>query len=180
MKLLFDFLPILLFFIAYKISGIYIATGVAILVSCLQVAFFWHKYRRIEKMHLVTLALIIILGGATLLLHNTLFIKLKPTIINWLFALAFLASQFIGEKPLIQRMLANNVVLSDTIWRRLNLSWIIFFLVMGLANLYVMYNYDENTWVNFKLFGMLGLTVVFVFLQAIFLARHIEEKTAND
>jgi intracellular septation protein len=176
MKLLFDFLPILLFFIAYKINGIYVATAVAVIVSCLQVGFCWYKYRRIEHLHLITLLLIIILGGATLFLHNDLFIKWKPTIINWLFAVAFIGSQFIGDKPIIQRMLDSNVSLAPSIWKRLNISWTLFFLAMGIANLYVIYHFDTDTWVNFKLFGMLGLTVIFVLLQAIYLARHIEEK----
>jgi len=176
MKLLFDFLPILLFFIAYKISGIYVATAVAIIVSCVQVGFCWYKFRRLEYLHLITLLLIIVLGGATLFLHNDLFIKWKPTIINWLFALAFIGSQFIGHKPIIQRMLDGNVSLTPKIWQRLNLSWTLFFLAMGIVNLYVVYHYDTDTWVNFKLFGMLGLTVLFVLVQALYLARHIEEK----
>jgi len=176
MKLLFDFLPILLFFIAYKIKGIAVATTVAIVVSCLQVAFSWYKFRKIERLHLITLILIVVLGGATLFLHNPLFFQWKPTIVNWLFAVTFLGSQFVGDKPVIQRMLETNVKLPDYIWRRLNFSWSMFFLIMGIANLYVVYHYDEDTWVNFKLFGMLGLTVIFVLLQAIYLARHIEDK----
>lgn len=176
MKLLFDFLPILLFFIAYKIGGIYVATAIAIIVSCVQVGFCWYKFRRIERLHLITLLLIVVLGGATLFLHNTLFFQWKPTIVNWLFAITFLGSQFIGHKPVIQRMLEGNVSLPAYIWRRLNISWAIFFLMMGIANLYVVYHYDEDTWVNFKLFGMLGLTVLFVLVQALYLARHIEEK----
>lgn len=176
MKLLFDFLPILLFFIAYKISGIYVATAVAIIVSCVQVGFCWYKFRRIEHLLLITLLLIVVLGGATLFLHNTLFFQWKPTIVNWLFAITFLGSQFIGHKPVIQRMLEKNVNLPTSIWRRLNISWALFFLIMGIANLYVVYHYDQDTWVNFKLFGMLGLTVLFVLVQAIYLARHIEEK----
>lgn len=176
MKLLFDFLPILLFFITYKIKGIYFATAVAIIIACLQVAYSWFKFKRIEKMHLVTLLLIVVLGGATLLLHNELFIKWKPTIINWLFSLSFLGSQIIGSKPLIQRMLANNVNLPNKIWKRLNLSWASFFFIMGVTNLYVVYHYSTDAWVNFKLFGILGLTVIFVLIQAVYLAKHIEER----
>lgn len=174
MKLLADFFPIILFFIAYKFYGIYVATGVAIGASTIQVAVFWVKNRRVETMHIITLVLILVLGGATLFLHNEMFIKWKPTAINWIFALVFMGSQFIGSKPLIKKMMEKNVSLPDVIWSRLNLSWVIFFALMGLANLYVIYNFDTNTWVNFKLFGVLGLTVVFVLIQAMYLTRHID------
>jgi intracellular septation protein len=174
MKMLFDFLPILLFFIAYKLYGIYVATAVAIVASIAQVSLHWLKHRRVELMPIITLVLIIILGGATLLLHNELFIKWKPTAIDWAFALVFLISQIIGAKPLTQRMLEKNIQLPRPIWLRLNLSWIIFFSVMGLANLYVAYHFDTNTWVNFKLFGMLGLTLLFVIFQALYMARYVD------
>ncbi|GAB4391218.1 MAG: septation protein A [Gammaproteobacteria bacterium] len=177
MKLLFDFLPIVLFFITFKLYGIYIATSTAIIISVLQVGIFWLKNRRFENMHLITLAIITLLGGATLFFHNELFIKWKPTTINWILALAFLSSQYIGSKPLIQRLMDSNVNLPTTIWLRINTSWVIFFLLMGTANLYVAYNFDTNTWVNFKLFGVLGLTLVFVVIQAIYLTRHMSESS---
>jgi len=174
MKLLFDFLPILLFFIAYKISGIYVATAVIIVASAAQVGLFWLKHHRVEKMHLVTLVLVVILGGATILLHNPLFIYWKPTIVNWLFALVFLGSQFIGQKNLLQRMLEGQItVTSQHVWLRLNIAWVAFFIAMGAVNLYVAFNFEENTWVNFKLFGMMGLTIVFVIAQSLYLARYI-------
>ncbi len=175
MKLLFDFFPIVLFFIAYKYSGIYAATAVAIAATVVQVAYVWLKHRKVEKMHLVTLALIVVFGGATLLLKDEMFIKWKPTVLNWLFGLAFIGSQFIGEKTLVERMMGANVQLKINIWGRLNLSWAIFFFAVGFINLYVVYNFDTDTWVNFKLFGILGLTFAFVIAQALFLARYIEE-----
>jgi intracellular septation protein len=175
MKMLFDFFPILLFFAAYKLKGIYVATAVAIVVTLLQVGYLWWRHRRVEPMHLVTLGMIVIFGGATLYLHDEQFIKWKPTVINWLFGLAFLASQFVGDKPLIQRMMAASIALPQPVWYRLNLSWALFFLVLGAINLFVVYNFDTDVWVNFKLFGMLGLTVAFALLQAIFLARHLPE-----
>jgi len=174
MKILLDFLPILLFFIAFKFYGIYVATGVAIAVSAAQVIGYWLKYRRVEKMSVITLVLIAVLGGATLLLHNELFIKWKPTAINWAFAIAFWGSQYIGSKSLTQRMLDGNISLPATIWRRLNLSWVVFFSVMGLLNLYVVYNFDTDTWVNFKLFGLMGLTLIFVLLQAIYMGKYVK------
>lgn len=173
MKILFDFLPILLFFVAFKYQGIYVATGVAIAVSTIQVTGYWLKYRRVETMHIVTLVLIGVLGGATLGLHNELFIKWKPTAVNWAFAVIFWASRYIGSKSLIERMLADNIELPAPVWQRLNTSWVIFFLTMGLLNLYVIYHFDTNTWVNFKLFGLMGLTIVFVIIQAIYMSKYI-------
>lgn len=174
MKLLFDLFPVLLFFAAYKLSGIYIATVVAIAASCTQVGWFWWRHRRIETMHLVTLVLIAVLGGATLWLQSEIFIKWKPSVVNWAFALAFFISQFIGQKTLAERMMGAAIRLPAPIWLRLNLAWGGFFLALGFANLYVVYHYDTDTWVNFKLFGMMGLTLAFVIAQAFYLARYIK------
>lgn len=176
MKLLFDICPIILFFICYKFYGIYTATAVAMMASLIQVVIFRLREQRYEKMHLISLALIFILGGATLFFHNPAFIKLKPTGIYWLSALAFLGSFFIGKKTLIQKMIDSNINLPKKIWNRLNFSWAVFFILMGIVNLYVANYYDTNAWVNFKLFGGAGLTLLFVFLQALYLTRHIVDK----
>jgi intracellular septation protein len=178
MKLLFDFLPILLFFIAYKLADIYVATGVLIVVTLAQVGWIWLRQRRVEKIPLFTAALVLVLGGATLLLHDPVFVKWKPTVVNWLFAVAFLGSRFIGRKTLLERMMGGQLELPSPVWVKLTLAWAIFFLVMGLANLYVAYTFDENTWVNFKLFGMLGLTLVFVLAQALYMSRHLKADDA--
>ncbi len=177
MKFLFDFFPILLFFIAYKTHGIYAATIVAIVASLLQVGYAWLKHRKVETMHWITLALIVVFGGATLLLQDELFIKWKPTVLNWLFGLAFLISQYVGQKNIIQRMMGASITLPNEIWTRLNFSWVLFFVTVGFINLYVVYNFDTDTWVNFKLFGMLGLTILFVLLQGLYLTRFL--KTDN-
>ncbi|MBL4763164.1 MAG: septation protein A [Gammaproteobacteria bacterium] len=173
MKFLTDFFPIILFFIAYKMEGIYVATGVAIAASFIQVAGSWLINRKVEKMHLITFAILAVFGGATLLFHDPLFIKWKPTVINWLFAAVFLGSQFIGEKPIIERMMGHALSVDRPIWNKLNIAWVIFFIISGLANIYVAFNYDENTWVNFKLFGLMGMTFVFVIGQAFFLAKYM-------
>jgi intracellular septation protein len=175
MKLLFDFFPILLFFLAYKFFDIYVATGVAIAATFLQVAVSWFRTRTVATMQLVALAIIIIFGGLTLYLHDEQFIKWKPTVINWLFGLAFLVSQIFGRQTAIERMLGTNLALPKIVWRRLNLLWVVFFLSLGGANLFVMSHFDRDTWVNFKLFGMLGLTVVFIVLQSLYLSRYIAE-----
>ncbi len=205
MKFFLDLFPIILFFVTFKFYGevipaeqslcalgycipggtpgaIYAATLVAIIASFAQVAYVWFKQRRVETMHLVTLALIVVLGGATLFFQNEAFIKWKPTVVNWAFGVAFLGSQFIGKRPLVQRMMESNIQLNDAaIWQKLNLMWVLFFIVLGLANLYVAFNFSTEIWVNFKLFGLLGLTLIFVVAQAFYLTRHIvspEEETS--
>jgi intracellular septation protein len=180
MKLLFDFFPILLFFIAFKLyddpkQGIIIATEVAILATFVQVFLYWLKTRRFEKMHLITLALIIIFGGATILLEDELYIKWKPTVVNWLFGVAFLFSQYFTSKSLARRMMEKALTLPDNLWARLNLSWVLFFFIVGAINLYVAYNFETETWVNFKLFGLMGLTFLFVIVQALFLGRYVQD-----
>ena len=180
MKFLFDFFPILLFFIAFKTWDIFIATGVAIVATFVQVGLFWARHRRFERMHIITLVLIVVFGGLTIALRDETFIKWKPTILNWLFGAAFLGSQFIGKKPLVQRMLETNFSLPDGIWGRLNMIWIVFFVIMGVVNLYVAYSFDTDTWVNFKLFGMMGLTIAFVIAQAFYLARYLPEQPESN
>jgi intracellular septation protein len=182
-KLLFDFFPVILFFAAYKLAsdpadpqhGILVATAVAIVATAVQVGWTWWRQRRVERMHVITLALIVVLGGATLLLRDEIFIKWKPTAVNWLFALVFLASQYVGRAPIVRRLMEHAITVPDPVWARLNLSWVAFFLVLGLANLYVVYNFDTDAWVNFKLFGMLGLTVLFVLGQGLYLSRHMPD-----
>jgi len=180
MKFLFDFFPIALFFITFKFyddpqEGVLAATAVAIIATILQVFLFWLKHKRVEKMHIITLVLITVLGGATLILKDPVFIKWKPTAVNWMFAIAFLGSQFIGEKPLVKRMMAHAVELPEVVWMKLNLAWVVFFTAMGFANLYVAFTYDLAIWVDFKTYGMLGLTILFVILQAVFLAKHMPD-----
>ena len=176
MRLLFDFFPIVLFFIAYKLYGIYVATSVAMIASVLQIGYFWLRHRRVESLHVITLVLVVVLGSATLLLHNDMFIKWKPTAIYWAFAIAFLVSQWVGHKPLIQRLMDNKLQLTPAIWQRLNFSWVGFFVVMGIINLFVIYHFSTNIWVNFKLFGTLALTLIFVIGQALYMAKHTSEQ----
>ena len=179
MKLLLDFLPILIFFIVYKLTDdIILATAILIPITVVQIVGTWIVRKVIDKMQLTTLALVIILGGATVLLNDSKFIMWKPTVVYWLFSLAFLGSQFIGDKPIIQRMVAGKISLPDAVWRRLNLTWVGFFIFLGLLNLYVAFNFSEATWVNFKLFGMLSLTLIFIILQGLYMAR-VAQSEAN-
>ena len=185
MKLLLDFFPILLFFITFKLfddpqQGILAATAVIIAATAVQVAITWATKRRVEKMHLITLALVVVFGGATLLLKDEMFIKWKPSVVNWLFGLAFLGSHFFGRRNLVERLMGGSLRLPAAVWVRLNFAWVLFFLAMGLLNLYVVYRFDTETWVNFKLFGLMGLTLLFVLGQALYLARHLGEGRAGE
>lgn len=188
MKLLFDFFPLLLFFVAFKLAGIYVATAVAMVASFAQVGGYWWKYRRFETMHLLTLAVIVVFGGLTLILQNDAFIKWKPTILYWVFASLILGSQWIGKKPAMERLLGSQLALPAAIWRRFNLSWGIFFLFMGALNLYVAFYFAldhdaawrREMWVNFKVFGSLGLTFLFTLAHIPFLSKYLDTEIGKD
>ncbi len=183
MKMFFDLLPVIIFFIVYKLSNIYMATASAVVISVIALAYVWVKERKIDKMILISSTLVIVLGSITLLLHDDIFIKWKPTAICWAFALVFIGSQFLGKKPLIQVTLEavgkrheqNAFVLPNAVWRRLNLAWGLFYAALGAINVYVIYHFSTNAWVNFKLFGMMGLMLVFVLAQSVYLAKHLKE-----
>jgi intracellular septation protein len=175
MKFLFDFFPVILFFIAFKAADIYVATGVAIAATFVQVAWLKLRGKRVEPMLWASLGIIALFGGATLVLQDETFIKWKPTVLYWLFG-AVLAGALVFRRNLIRVMLSEQVQLPEPVWARLNWSWIGFFAFMGALNLYVAYNYSTDNWVNFKLFGGMGLMLLFVLAQALVLARFIEEK----
>ncbi len=175
MKQLLEFFPILLFFVAYKLYDIYIATAVVIGATIVQVAIAWFKYRKVETMQWITLALVIVFGGATIILHDEQYLKWKFSIIEWLFGLAFLSSHFIGKKTFIERMMSSNLTLPANIWQRLNFSWATFFISVGFINVYVMYNYNTDDWVTFKTFIAPALMVVFMVVQMSFLYKYIPD-----
>ncbi len=170
MQFFFDFLPLIVFFAAYKLADIYVATAAIIVVMTAQIGFQWIKQREINRMLLISGMLVLVFGGITLLLRDRIFIQWKPTIVNWLFAAGFLASQYIGEQPIIQRLMGEHIELTRAVWRQLNLIWVVYFLALGIANIFVVYNFDEATWVNFKLFGTLAFTVLMVLGQALWIA----------
>lgn len=199
MKFFFDLFPIILFFVAFKITGnnpdhaaalagsigyhadikqlpILVATAVAIAATFGQIAWVYLRHRKVDTMLWVSLGIIVIFGGATLLLHDETFIKWKPTVLYWLFALTLFTSATLFKKNLIRTMMQQQVALPEPIWGKLNLSWTLFFSIMGIANLYVAFNFSTDTWVNFKLFGTLGLMVIFVLLQGLMLSKYIEDK----
>ena len=175
MKFLFDLLPVIVFFVAFKLADIYVATTTAIVATFLQVG--WLKLRRkpVEPMLWASLGLIVVFGGATLLLRDETFIKWKPTVLYWLFGVVLLVSETIFRKNLIRTMLGAQVHLPDPVWTKLNWSWVAFFAFMGAVNLYVAFSFTTDLWVNFKLFGGMGLMLLFVIGQALFLARYVED-----
>ena len=201
MKILFDLLPVILFFVAYKLAGgnpeaahglatswlgggvapsqapILLATVVAILATIGQIAWVWARHRKIDTMLWISLSIILVFGGATLVFQNPTFIKWKPTALYWLFGGVLALSALLFRRNLIRKMLEAQVKLPDPVWTRLNFAWAAFFLAMGALNLYVAYNFSEAAWVDFKLFGGMGLMLAFVLAQGFYLSRHIEEET---
>jgi intracellular septation protein len=196
MKLILDFLPIVVFFLAYKFAPelvqalqpilsaeqhqalttmqpIVLATAFLIPATILQILYIRLSTGKFENMHLVTLALVVVMGGATVILQDKTFIQWKPTVVNWLFAAAFMGTWLITGKTLLERMMSQNLTLPAHVWVQLNHAWTVFFVASGIANLVVAYHFSEETWVNFKLFGLLGLTIVFVLAQSVFLYRYI-------
>jgi intracellular septation protein len=174
MKLLLDFFPIILFFVAFKFAGIYVATGVAIVATVIQIAWLRHSTGKVEPMQWVSLAVIVLFGGATIALQNETFIKWKPTVLYWLMAGTLMAGQLVFRKNLLKSLMGSQLELPEPAWRVTNWSWIVFFAIMGVANLWVAFNFDTNTWVNFKLFGGLGLMALFVIGQALYLGRYLK------
>ena len=180
MKMLFDFLPVLLFFIAYKTYDIYTATAVLIAASAIQTVGHRLIKGEFEKSHIITLVLVALFGGLTLILHDEVFIKWKPTAINWLFAGVFIGSRYIGKKTIIERMMGGNITLPSDVWIKLNMAWALFFVFMGALNIYVAFSFDTDTWVNFKLFGLMGMTLVFIIGQSFYLIPHLKEEETAD
>jgi intracellular septation protein len=205
MKVLFDLFPVILFFVAYtgakhapdsasaivssllgavgagaSVSAeqgpILLATAVAIVATICQVGWLLLRKRKVDAMLWISLAIIVVMGGATLLLRDPTFIKWKPTVLYWAFAVVLLGADLLLSKNMIRSMMQAQMSLPDAVWTRLNLSWVLFFAVMGVANLYVAYNYSESTWVSFKLFGGIGLMVVFVVIQGVMLSRFLESE----
>ena len=188
MKQFIDFIPLILFFIVYKLEprvielaghsvtlgGIFSATAVLILASVVVYGALLIHQRKLEKGQWLTLAACLLFGGMTLAFHSETLLKWKAPVVNWLFALGFAGSHFIGDKVLIQRVMGHAIQLPQAIWTRLNLAWIAFFVFSGCANLFVAFTFHD-IWVDFKVFGSLGMTVLFLVAQGVYLARHIHD-----
>ena len=180
MQLLFDFLPVITFFVAYQITqDIFVATAVIIVATILQVSIHWYRKRRVNVLHLVSAGLVLILGGLTIAFRNPHFIMWKVTVVNWLLAVVFLASQWrmFGGRPLVERLMqatGGGIQLTATQWRRLNLAWVVFFVLVGFANLLAFKLLSESAWVNFKMYGLMGLTIAFVLAQGFWIASRTQ------
>jgi intracellular septation protein len=175
MKFFFDLLPVILFFVGFKLYGIFAATAIAIATTLAMIVYAKIRHGKIEKMLLINGAIISVLGGVTLLLHDKTYIMWKPTVLYWLLAAFLLISQLFFNKNFIQRMMGKMMVAPANIWRNLNLVWVIFLIGLGFLNLYVAFNYSEDAWVNFKLFGVTGMMFVFVILQTLLLRKYLIE-----
>lgn len=202
MKLLFDLFPVVLFFISFKYSEknpdfavgvmgqilgagtvgadqapILLATVVVMAATCAQIGWVWFRHGKVDKMLWISLVLVAVFGGLTLAFHNEAFIKWKPTILYWIFAGTMTFSALVLKKNAIRAMLGEQMQLPEAVWGKVNLSWIGFFLLMGALNLFVAFNFPTDTWVNFKLFGGMGLLLLFVLAQGLFLSRYVEDKS---
>lgn len=199
MKLLFDLFPVILFFVAYQYGsaqpdqasailaglgvslgsavkpGVFLATVVAMAATLAQLAWSWLRHKKVDGMLWLSFGLIVVFGGATLFLQDENFIKWKPTVLYWLFALALGLGPVLFERNFIRMMMEKQIALPDSVWARLNLGWAAFFTFMGAANLLVAFNFSTDTWVDFKMFGTLGLMILFILLQGFYLSKHMEE-----
>lgn len=177
MKILFDLFPLILFFGVYTYSkDIYLATMIIIPATIAQVLFAYFKFKKVDAMLWVSLGLVIVMGTLTLVLHDKRFIMWKPTLLYWLFALAFLLAPILAKRNLLQSMLGKEITLPAFAWARLNIAWVLFFAAMGCLNLYVAFTYSENTWVQFKVWGATGCMFIFLIAQGLYLARHIRDE----
>jgi intracellular septation protein len=176
MKFLFDLFPIILFFVAFKLWGIFTATAVAIVATLVQIAWVAFRHRKVDPMLWVSLGVVTVFGGATLVLHNDTFIKWKPTVLYWAFSVALVVSQLAFNKNLIEAMMGKQITLPHAIWTKLSLVWAAFFVLLGLVNLFVAYHYTTDQWVNFKLFGATGCLLVFIVGQSLWLSKYMKEE----
>ncbi|HAT50295.1 MAG: septation protein IspZ [Nitrospirae bacterium] len=181
MSQLVEFLPVLVFFLVYQWTDMVTATMALMASMSLFCLMEWMVRRKLTRARLLALVLVLLFGSATVLTRNALFIQWKPTILQWILAVAFLGSHVVGGgKVLIRRLMENNVTLPDAIWIRLNLAWVVFFLLSGAMNLYVAWSFSEEIWVRFKLFGLMGLTIIFALLQGAYMIRHAQENKPGE
>jgi intracellular septation protein len=177
-KLLFDFFPLIVFFIAFKAGDIFIATAVAIAATMLQIGWVLAHRRRVTPMQWTSLAIIVIFGGATLILRDETFIKWKPTVLYWVTGASFLGA-LAFKANFVKKLIGEGIELPEPVWTRLAIAWGVFFLFQGALNLWVAFNFPLATWVNFKVFGGFGLTLLFVLAQAVWLAKYVQDEPAK-
>jgi len=177
-KFLFDFFPVILFFVAFKFAGVFAATATAIAATVAQIGWVLAKRRKVANMQWASLAIIVVFGGATLILHDETFIKWKPTVLYWVAGMSFLGA-LAFKSNLVKAVMGEGIELPEPIWTRLAVAWGLFFLFQGALNLWVAYNFSTDMWVNFKLFGGMGLMFAFVIAQAFWLSKYVQEEPAK-
>ncbi len=194
MKQLIDFLPLIIFFVVakmdprevslfgqnFELGGTISATAILIATTVIVYGLLWYRQRSLEKNQIFTIAAVLILGGMTVIFRDETFLKWKAPLVNWVFGIVFLGSQFIGSKPLIQRMLSHAMTLPQPVWTKLNLCWVIFFVALGGANWVAAFMIPGDFWIDFKVFGNLGLTLVFTIVQFLFLGRYLQDAQPQD
>jgi intracellular septation protein len=174
MQFFADYLPLILFFVAFKLWGIYVATAVAIVASVAQIAYFWTR-RKVSTVHWLSLVIIVVFGGATLLLQDETFIKWKPTVLYALFGGILAVGKLAFRRDWIA-VLLKDLTLPPAVWSGVTWSWIAFFAAMAVANWYVAFHFSTEAWVNFKVWGGIGLFLVFALAQGLWLARHLPQE----
>ena len=180
MKFFFDLLPVILFFVGFKLYGIFAATAIAIGTTLAMIVYSKIRHGKIEKMLLINGAIISVLGGVTLLLHDQTYIMWKPTVLYWLMAAVLLVSNLFFNKNFIQQMMGKMLNAPKPIWDKVNLVWVVFLILLGFLNLYVAFNFSLDTWVNFKLFGVTGMMFIFVIVQTLLLRKYLIEPAEDN
>ena len=180
MKFLFDLFPVILFFIAFKFFGIYTATAVAIGATIAQIIYSKLRHGKVDNMLLISGVIITVFGGATLLLKDPTFIQWKPTVLYWLFSLTLLGAQFIFKKNPIRSFMEKQISLPNNVWAKLNLAWALLFVALGILNLYVAFNYSQDIWVDFKLFGITGIMFIFIIIQTFVLSKYLITENTDE
>lgn len=178
MKQILDFIPLIIFFALYKMYDIYVGTAALIAATAIQIVLSYFIYKKVEKMQLVTFVMVAVFGGMTLFFHDDNFIKWKVTFIYSLFAVGLLVSQFM-KKPLIKSMLGKEITLPDSVWNRVNLAWVLFFIVCAILNVYVAFSMPLDVWVNFKVFGLLGLTFAYTLVTGVYIYKKMPKESAE-
>lgn len=180
MKQFFEFIPLIIFFVVYKMVDIYAATGALMVTMGLMLCFNYFKNGKLEKMHLITFAMVLGFGALTLILRDDAFIKWKVTVVYALFSGALIVSQYIYKKPVIKQMLAKELKLPDQVWNNLNLAWAVFFALLAIVNVYVAFNMSQEIWVNFKVFGLLIVTLIFTVLSGLYVYKYLPETSEKE
>ncbi|WED27951.1 septation protein A [Vibrio sp. DW001] len=178
MKQLIDFIPLIIFFALYKMYDIYVATGALIVATAIQIVLTYFLYKKVEKMQLITFAIVAVFGGMTLFFHDDNFIKWKVTIVYSLFSLGLFVTHLMG-KPVIKGMLGKEISLPDAVWAKINWAWMVFFALCALLNIYVAFSLPLDVWVNFKVFGLLAATFGFTLLTGIYIYKHLPKEESK-